>query len=237
MSGNRSRGTRQRRQKSANNQSPTNQHLTAIHGALKDLLISTQNKTQPSIPDILPMKRSTRPKVHTFQVKVNKGYVTSDTGGDSGAFSFSLADTPVPTDYTSLFDQYRIQQVMVEFLPAVLPFTASTTALDLPFMITAIDHDDSTAAPVTTLQQYGNAQVIANQTYHQRTLTPRFSLSAYSGVFGSFSLAPIGSWIDSASPSVLYYGLKWATSPLTSVGTDILYNVVCTYTIQCRNSI
>jgi len=213
--------------------------LRAIEDSINALNAVTATRSRPVVEDPQFFRQPRRPKIHSFAVKVNKGYVTADGVGVTGALDFDLSDTPTPTDFTSLFDRYRIWQVQVEFLPLVAPFGASTTAANLPILITAIDYDDSTPpAAFSTLQQYGNSQVVFNQEYHKRVLTPKFALSAYSGVFGSFSYADPGAWIDSASPSVQYYGLKWATSPVTVVsGSYILYSIQCTYIIQCKDNI
>jgi len=209
--------------------------MLLLNDTLKTLILSTQNKSIPALRDVQPLEKK-RAAVHTFQVKVDKGNVTATALGTGGAFFFTINDTPAPTDFLSLFDQYRIAQVQVEFLPSVAPFTASTTATDLPVLITAIDYDDATTPTATVLQQFESAQIVSDQSYHCRTLNPRFAVSAYGGVFGSFALAPQRSWIDSASNVVQYYGLKWATTPLTTPSAQILYRVMCTYTIQCRNN-
>jgi len=202
---------------------------------MHDLILTTQNKSVPAVRDIQPIRRPSRPKVHTFQFKVDKGTVTADLTGDQGAFLFALSDSTSPTDYTSLFDQYRIIQVQVEFLPVVSPFGASTTATDLPVLITKIDYDDATSQSYASLLESEQSQVVTNMTYHCRTLTPQFALSAYGGAFGSFASSSFGQWVDSASPGVQYYGLKWATSPVSVVsGTYVLYRAVATYTLQCR---
>ncbi len=212
--------------------------LKQLNESIRDLTLATQDKSLPVQRDIQLMKMPKSPQVCTFAIKVDKGFVTANSAGVTGAIQFQLTDTPTPTDFTSLFDQYRIQQVRVEFIPLVAPFGASTTSTTLPYLITALDYDDATTpASPATLQQYSNAQVVYNQEYSARTLTPRFALSAYSGVFGSFSLAPVGSWVDSASNGVAYYGVKWATTPVTVVsGSYDLYAIVCTYMIQCRNN-
>lgn len=229
-----SRARNNRRSRSSQIPRPIDSGLKELNSTMKDLIVTTQTRSIPSLRDIQPMKRK-KFQVHTFQVKVDKGNITANLTGTNGAFFFSLNDTPAPTDYTSLFDQYRIQQVQIEFMPSVQPFGPSTTTTDLPVLLTTIDYDDATAQSFATLQQSETAQVVSDQTYHQRTLTPRFAISGYGGVFGSFALAPVGSWVDSNSPAVQYYGVKWATSPVSVVsGTYVLYRCIATYTIQGR---
>lgn len=226
-----------KRKSSRKSRGRSNGQLRELNESIKTLTLVTADKSTPVQRDIQLMKMPKRPQICTFAIKVDKGFVSANLTGTNGTMSFTLSDTPTPTDFTSLFDQYRIQQVRVEFIPLSAPFGASTTATNLPYLITAIDYDDNSTTTAAALQQYSNAQVVYNQEYTQRTLTPRFALSAYSGVFGSFALAPVGEWIDAASPSVQYYGVKWATTPVSVVsGSYQLYAIVCTYMIQCRNN-
>jgi hypothetical protein len=205
---------------------------------LRDLKWGTVDRSPPAIPDVQPMRRSPRPQIHTFEVTVDKGFVTASNAGDSGALSFALSDVPSPTDFTSLFDQYRIAQVRVEFIPVTSSLGPSTTATELPYLTAAIDYDDSTAPTLGSIRQYGTATTSSISDYIQRVLNPRITQAVYSGAFTSFALAPYGTWIDSASPGVLHYGLKWATTPVTTVsGTFLLMALVCHYTIQCKNNI
>lgn len=205
---------------------------------IRDLTAVTSSRSLPATRDIQPMTRPSRPPIHTFEVTVDKGTVTVTNGVTSGALVFALSDVPSPTDFTSLFDQYRIAQVRVEFLPLVSAFGPSTTATDLPYVLTAIDYDDGTAVSTAALQQYGTCMSTSIIEYHQRVLNPRAALAAYSGAFTSYAQSPPGQWMDSASPSIQYYGLKWATTPVTVVsGTYDVLSIVAHYTIQCRSNI
>ena len=205
----------------------------------RDLISQTQNKSFPSQRDVQPMKRPSRPAVHTFEVTVDRGFVSATNTVTTGALGFRLSDTPSPTDFTALFDQYRIAQVRVEFIPLVTPFGPSTTSIALPYLLTAIDYDDETAVTTSTLQQYGTCMTVANQEYHQRTLNPLGAQEIYTnGVVSGYSSLKPGDWIDSNSPGAAYFGLKWATTPVTVVsGSYDLFAIVAHYTIQCRSNI
>jgi hypothetical protein len=205
---------------------------------LRDLTTLTMTRAPPSVRDVQPIRRPSRPAVHTFEVTVDKGFVSVTNGVTTGALVFALSDLPSPTDFTSLFDQYRIKQVRVEFLPETTAFGLSTTAIALPYVLTAIDYDDGTPVSTSAIQQYGTCQTSPYTEYFQRILNPRAALAAYSGAFTSYAQSPPGQWMDSNSPGIQYYGLKWATTPVTVVsGTYDVMSIVCHYTIQCRNNI
>lgn len=226
-----------RRPRRAN--APLVQSVKAITNAVKDLTVLTQDRGLPDRPDRKPMPMPRRNPVYTFTRSVSKGKITATNAETVTAYSFALSDLPSYTDFTSLFDEYRIVQVILEFIPVTTSFGPSTSATDLPSVHTVIDYDDSTApASIDTLRQFGTHQIVANQVYFKRVLSPRCTVATYSGAFTSYSLSPVSQWRDSVSPGILHYGVKVGTSPVTTVsGSYVLYNIEATYTIQCRSTI
>lgn len=197
----------------------------------------TQNRTLPNVPDVPKLLAPKHRVVHTFRRTVNRGTVTADAAGVGASLEFSLADDPSTSDLTSLFDQYRILQVVVRFIPVTLVFGASTSATSFPSLLTAIDYDDNVApASAQVMRQYGTCQTTSVNTYVERTLNPQAALSAYQGTFTAYSAAPRSQWFDCAFPSVEFYGLKWFTTPVSVVsGSYILFNIECEYVMQFRD--
>jgi hypothetical protein len=215
-----------------------NPQLAEIHDDLKRLYKVTQDRGMPSIPDVQIMPAPKQQTIHTFRRTINRGQVTADAAGVTASLEFSLADDPSPTDFTSLFDQYRIAQVIVRFIPVSSSFGPSTTAAAYPSLLTCIDYDDNVApASPQTVRQYETCQVTPNQSYVERVLNPKFATVAYQGAFTAYSQANPRQWIDCSFPNVEYYGVKWATTPITVVsGTYVLYNIECEYIFQFRNT-
>jgi len=184
----------------------------------------------PTDPDI-PVEHFKRNKVHNFERTSFGGQVQGSTTLDQfGAIYFSLSSLVNPTEFTALFDQYRIMYVEVAFIPI------SAVASIAP-LVSVIDYDDATVpTAVSDLWQYSTACYTAAGHTHIRRLHPRFDIAAYSGTFTSYALAPYGQWVDVASPGVQYYGVKWALSATTSGTTGAVYNIQIKYHIQCRNS-
>jgi hypothetical protein len=213
--------------------------MRQVTDAIRDLTVVTQQRQIPDKPDRRPMDIPRRPQVMTFTRSVLLGNISATNVETTGAYYFTLDSLPSYTDFTSLFDQYRIAQVTVRFIPVVAPFGASTTAALLPDLHTVIDYDDAVApATVDVMRQYGTHSVAPNQVYFERVLTPRYAVASYSGTFTSYSLAPVFTWIDSNSPSVQYYGVKWGTTSVSVVsGSYVLYNVEATYVVQCKSFI
>jgi hypothetical protein len=191
-----------------------------------DLIVKGKVPDVPDIPRIF-LKRN---KVYSFTRSIISGQITASTTVDAlGALSFTLSGFPNSTEFTSLFDQYRIKNVEISFV-YLNPVSV------LAPLYTVIDYDDATTpGAVTDLLQYQTLMQTAPGQQHTRRLEPRFDLAAYSGVFTSFALAQKDQWVDVASPSVQFYGLKYAL-PATAGGTaGVVYNIQITALLQFRN--
>lgn len=197
---------------------------------IRDLqLVQTKGRT-PDVPDI-PRIQLRRNKVYSFSRTYLAGQIVASTTVDTlGALNFQLSSFVNSSEFTALFDQYRLSYIEVDFI-YVNP--ASVLA---PFY-TVIDYDDSTTpAAVTDLLQYPTLMHTAPGQEHQRRLSPRFDYAAYSGVFTSFAVSNAGDWVDVASPSVQYYGVKYALPATTGGTAGTVLNINVTGIIQVRNS-
>lgn len=170
--------------------------------------------------------------VHRFTRVSTPITITNSTVTDSFfSFNFQLAYLPGYTEFTSLYDQYRIDSVLLRFIPAVM--TSSPLDPLNGFIAMAVDYDDiNNPASMDQLYQYGNCSVYpANREIIVR-VRPRAALAAYSGTFTSY--ANMGNmWIDIASPSVQHYGLKAGYTASTPVHS---WNVFITYMLSLRSS-
>lgn len=154
----------------------------------------------PTARDVMfPQLR--RNKVYTFSRTYTAPTLTSSSTVDAPfTLNFTLASFPDSTEFTSLFDQYRIDAVRLLFtsIAALSGPSLSTKSV----IHTVIDYDDSTPITVNGAFEYDSHQVNPVTSSFERSLRPRASLAAFSGVFTSFTLAPSQTWVDAASPSV-----------------------------------
>jgi hypothetical protein len=166
----------------------------------------------------------------------NPTQVTATATGAGGALAFTLNSVATSSDFTSLFDQYRMVNAVVKFVPLAAPLGQSTSSTNFPVIYTAIDPDDSTTpASQADLEQYETLQVVPNGQPFQRSLTPKAALAAYSGVFTSFAQAPQRMWMDCSSDSIQFYGLKWFVPSITTAGTFNLYAIEIALTMEFRH--
>ncbi len=184
----------------------------------------------PDIPDIQRMILK-RKKVYTFSRKyISTGITGSTTVDQFGALNFQLSSFPNYTEFTALFDQYRMTQISVVFVPVS---TGQSTAP----LYTIIDYDDSTLpTAVNDLFQYGTCHMSQGGVTVVRTLTPQFDMAAYSGAFTSYALSVPNQWCDVASPSVQWYGVKYCLPAFTGGPSTLVYNVHVEGVLQFRST-
>jgi len=190
------------------------------------------------VDDIQPRKLSRR-KVYEFTETYQGPSVTYALGtGNGNAVSFDLNSLTNVSSYTALFDQYRIVYARVRFFPTNSLPAASITAgatPGYPPVYTVLDYDDASVGTITDLQQYNSLQIVPYGQFFERRLTPRALQGVYQGaVFTGYALLPSGSWIDAASTTVNYYGLKFAVNAATA--PQLGWTTQITLHIQFQNS-
>jgi len=172
--------------------------------------ILEQNKRQtlrdaPEVPDV-NIRTLKRHRIYPFHRSLDLGIITpSVTVETFNSYTFTLSALPDSSEFTALFDQYRIMQVRVEFTPL---FTDTSATVAYPPIYSAIDYDDANSVTGLQINEYDSVMFTPTGTYFERIFNPRIALAAYSGAFTSFAQPKVGTWVDCASPSVVHYGLK-----------------------------
>jgi hypothetical protein len=208
------------------NNSRRNPEVTLLK-EIRESLISTQTSSEPDVKDVI-LSRLKPNKIYNFEFTATSLISASAVAEVDGAISFTLNTLTGYTSMTSLFDQYRIVGVQLQFLPSQNSYTAAAGAI-----FTAFDYDDATPVVLSTLYQRQTLKATPAGVYFERSLKPRIALAAYAGAFTSF--ANVGDvWIDSASPAVVYYGLKYGIPATASAPS---WTVKQRYMIQCRSQI
>jgi len=213
---------------------PHKQRPNAVVNELRKLNLAEHSQIKAGIPEVRDVGKIvvSRQQITTFQrTYTGPTIIPSTTVDFAGALSFALNSLPNYTEFTALFDQYRIIQAVVRFVPT------SQVSTSTP-LLTVLDYDDaSVPSAVTDVQQYATLQITESGGYCERVLNPHPATAMYSGAFTSFgspSGGPRGPWIDSASPGVLYYGLKYYNLAQTGNNTSINWDTTITLVFQCK---
>lgn len=177
------------------------------------------------------------PAVRTCTLISNAAYTS---GGNFGALSFKLSDLPNYSEFTALYDEYRIKAVKIMFVPTMNVATANATSgttagfVPVPALYTWIDNDDNTApTTITQGQQYQSFKCHGLlDRMRCRSVVPEVSTALYGsgGAFTSYGQVK-NQWIDNNSPSVVHFGLKFGIINPANQGN---FDVVLTYYLEFR---
>lgn len=221
-----------RNNKSQLNKDKMSEKETSLLKDIREQLIIQNIKDSHSmrerVPDVqrFQIKRN---KVYTFSRKFRLGAVAaSSVTGASGGYSFSLSQLPNASDFTNLFDQYRLAQITVTFAP-------NYVQANIP-VYTCFDYDDASTPPsLLTLFEKETCRVSTSDQIIERSFTPRVLREVYATVATSGYETAIHPWIDSVNDTIPHYGFKYFIAPLPTSGLTNTYEVNVEFIVQGRN--
>jgi hypothetical protein len=186
----------------------------------------SQNKTtgQLSIPMNCPVYRP----VYKFSRTLDRIYDVNTDGINPALFGFlfRLSNLPSFTDFTNLFDMYRITKVEIEWLPEYTELTDAalvSNAVNVRFN-SCVDISDA-AAPGTVAQilQYQNLKTSSITKPHKQTFVPAFLMGG---------LVPCTCWLPTSNPAENHYGVKVAIEP---TGVPMNFTSKVKIHVECAN--
>jgi len=189
------------------------------------------------IRDSAPMFRVVPNLDHHFVRTWDYGTLVPTASDGGWSFAWTFDSFPAYTDFTTLYDAYRIDRVEVtwELVPTALTVTKSSAIM--PIILAWPDYDDSTA-PATLIT---SSQVSQMERFNmteakpsvRRSIVPRVALT--SGVTAIQKATP---WIDMATTNITHYGVKFwirnfnnTTVTETGATVAVSFRMFCT----CRN--
>lgn len=148
-------------------------------------------------------------------------------------FNFSLNDVPSATDFTNLYDQYKICAVQMKFYPSQT-MTSNLNPLERANanarFLSAIDLNDSTA-PLTAneVRAYENCQVSSILDVHERFIKNPLYLNN--------SGQNTNDWVSTTNDSLNWNGLKIFIEPCNATGANqtLVYHVEAIYYLCFKN--
>lgn len=170
-------------------------------------------------------------KVYYFTRQSNLLTLTASNVFVGNGYNFILQQAAGYTDFTPLFDQYKISAVKLTFIPwrtnSTVEFNSVAAGTNtIPRFATAIDYDDSSApANFDVLRQYQTCKITPITQKHTVFLKPMYSNEVYNGATSAYS--PARGWLDCTYTQVPHYGLKVGIesagtgSPIDAFGFNI----------------
>lgn len=154
-------------------------------------------------------------RVHRF--RRNLGLTTITGAGTSvlGGASYTLSQLPSYSEFSALFDQYKITHIKVRFQLTTDPAGPAAPSTGFcPRIWTVVDRNsDGAPASVDELRQYGNVAARYLTPYKPVivNIKPTVSTETYSNTAALMRVSP---WINSVNAGVYHYGLKYAIDNL-----------------------
>ena len=177
------------------------------------------------IPRALKMRERSNLTNFTRQLESNQLILNSNIANGYG-FVFTLNMLPNYTDFTGLYDRYRILKVEITLMPTFNSSDPTTTAdgnypivgsgnFYIPWVMVAEDWDQ--ASPPTSESQmltYDNMRLLTMDKTKKFTVYPRPLLVTTSGLYadaGGSNGEP--TWCSTQFAGVNHYGLRLLTGP------------------------
>lgn len=166
---------------------------------------ASQNKSPNAIknPELNQVVKFVRTVEGAFDI------ITTGLVANVGIFNFSLNDLPNYTEFTALFDLYKIEQIEIEWTPEYTELTDAapvSNAVNVYFN-SAIDPAGNTPASVDDVLQYRSLHSTSITKHHKRMFVPAYLADG---------ILPVSSYISCASPSTNLYGIVYGI-PATGV--------------------
>lgn len=149
-------------------------------------------------------------------------------------WGFTLGQLPDASNFTGLYDEYKINKVVLKILPKFSQTLQSATSNQLGQILTAIDYDDANSLPQATcideISQYQSFRIHPGNRPVTRVIVPKVELT------GSGVQAPKSrQWLDCDNTTSLHNGLKIVLPKLSASGTTMNYDVLVTHYMSFRN--
>lgn len=146
-----------------------------------------------------------------FQRTVEGAFDITTTGivPNVGVFNFSLNDLPNYTEFTALFDLYKIELIEIEWTPEYTELTDAALVSNAVncYFNTAIDPAGNLPVSVDDVLQYRSLHSTSITRLHKRTFVPSFLMDG---------IIPASTYISCASPSSNLYGIVYGI-PATGI--------------------
>lgn len=161
--------------------------------------------------------------------------VVGSGASQAGGVTFALNDMNAFTDFTNLFNRFRLAGIAYRWVVSVDPMVAATKTY--PRVTWAIDYEDAAAPTAQTLSEYPRMKEWygsdSRQTSKWFFFKPAYLTVAYETAVASAYRPTWKGTIDTESPGTPFYGLKWAVENLQ---TGCNLTLQCRYTVICKGA-
>lgn len=182
-----------------------------------------------------PRQVQNRQPVHYFKRSVYLANAVSAVGANNFfAAAYALNGIPNHTEFTALYDQYKITGVKLKFVPRGNSSDINTGA-PISSLITVTDTDD-TAVPssIDQLTQYQSMKMTRSTQQQVRYWKPKFNVATVNtlalGINGKMNTT---GWLDVTDDAVQHFGIKGVLT--SNPGVTVSYDILVTLYLAFKN--
>lgn len=153
--------------------------------------------------------------------------------------AFKLSDLPDFADFTSLYDQYRINKVVLNFRRTndYSNQAALAAGIRSSMLYTIIDHDDIGVPTLAEMRQYANCKEWSTDRDHSRATVPAVLVQNYETSIATAYTPKFKQWVSTTDPGTQHFGMKVClhmndNTPATNATIII---ITAKYYISCKN--
>lgn len=151
----------------------------------------------------------TNPLVHHFKRTVRLTPIAAGAAFAGYGYSFTLSQLPAVAEFTNLFDQYRINKIVLKFVPDKNSAEFGAATSPIPTFHTVLDYNDATApATLNEMLEYANHRMTRGSAVHTRVFTPASLDAVAAGGATSLSNPTWKQWLSTSASNIDHFGLK-----------------------------
>lgn len=178
-------------------------------------------------------------KIHYFKRHVDLGIINlTNAGITSQGWSFQLNEVPNYTEFTNLYDQYKLCAAAVKFIPLQTVSQISPTGVgnfNIRFA-TVIDYDSSGAfATFDDAREFSTCKVKACTQYHTRYIKPRIRSANENDSNTIVASGTRKMWLSTTVTNIPHYGLRYVFEAIPTPSYVMQYKVEAVYYLAMRN--
>lgn len=172
-------------------------------------------------PRMKPVVHFSRTITQTFDI------VTDGINPTLGAYAFTLNQLPSPTDFTNLFQNYKLDKIKITFKPEYTELTDAalvSNAQNVNFNSVIDQNNPNPPISVQEVTQFQSNKATGITKQHTRSFKPTMLTS---------SQMPCVCYISTQNPSERHYGFKYAIEP---TGVAMTFRSTATFWFTCAGA-
>lgn len=174
------------------------------------------------------------PKTYHFKRTFTGTPIASNTTATFGAYALQFGQLSNSTEFTALFDMYRVNKIVVKFVPNHNSSEVGATKA-IPNFHTVLDFtDNSTPTTLAELYEYQSWRMTRGTAMHTRAFIPAVLQDAQEAASSGGALPKLKQWISTAQTDVYFYGIKYGAEASAAAG-DVYWTPYITYYYSCKS--